>query len=213
LTRNTELQSNHFSSRPPKNGPRPMPTAANADQMPIAFARSLAREDVGDDREGRGHDQRAADAHQDADGDQLVRGVDDEHAQARAAEQQEAELERPLAAEPVAEGAHREQQPGEGQQVGVDHPLERRAGGVELLLEARQGDVQDRVVEPDDQEAQGQDGERLPPPCIDLGRDRKRKRLAVGEVSRHVPLLGVVGHATTWAPAATVIPRELPGNP
>jgi hypothetical protein len=40
---------------------------------------------------------------------------------AHPAEEQEAELERPLAAERVTEGAHRQQQAGEGEQVGVDH--------------------------------------------------------------------------------------------
>jgi hypothetical protein len=81
----------------------------------------LAGEDVRDDRQRRGHDQRAADAHRGADGDQLARGVDEEYSEARPAEGQEAELERPPAAEPVAEGAHRQQQAGEGEQVGVDH--------------------------------------------------------------------------------------------
>src|SRR5829696_6037599 len=40
LSQNTELQENHSSSRPPTNGPSPMPTPAIADQMPIALPRS-----------------------------------------------------------------------------------------------------------------------------------------------------------------------------
>ena len=40
LTRNTEDQSNHSSSSPPASGPRPIPTAASAAQMPIALPRS-----------------------------------------------------------------------------------------------------------------------------------------------------------------------------
>ena len=40
LSQNTELQENHSSSRPPTNGPRPMPTPAIADQIPIALPRS-----------------------------------------------------------------------------------------------------------------------------------------------------------------------------
>ena len=40
LSRNTEVQSNHSSSRPPKSGPRPTPIAAMALHTPIAFARS-----------------------------------------------------------------------------------------------------------------------------------------------------------------------------
>ena len=71
LSQNTALQENHSSSRPPTNGPRPMPTPAIADQMPIALRALLAREDVHDHRERRGHDHRAADAHRGAQRDQL----------------------------------------------------------------------------------------------------------------------------------------------
>jgi hypothetical protein len=65
-------------------------------------------------------------------------------------------------AEAVAERAHRQQQPGEDQEVRVDDPLQGRAGGTELLLQARQRDVEDGVVEPDDQQAQREHRERLP---------------------------------------------------
>ena len=75
---------------------------------------------------------------------------DDEHAEAAAAEQGETDLQGVLAAEAVAERAHRQEQAGEDEHVGVDDPLERRRRGVEVLLQARQGDVQDGVVEPDD---------------------------------------------------------------
>ena len=40
LTRKTDVQENHSSSRPPKSGPRPMPIAAMPAQMPIALPRS-----------------------------------------------------------------------------------------------------------------------------------------------------------------------------
>jgi hypothetical protein len=42
LRRKTEDQSNHSSSRPPASGPRPIPTAASAAQIPIALPRSSA---------------------------------------------------------------------------------------------------------------------------------------------------------------------------
>jgi hypothetical protein len=116
---------------------------------PDRLAALLAREHVRDDRQRRRHDQRAADAHHRADGDQLVRALDDEHAQAAAAEQREAGLERVLAAEAVAERAHRQEQVGEDEHVGVDDPPQRRRRGVEVLLQARQRHVQDGVVEPE----------------------------------------------------------------
>ncbi len=75
---------------------------------PDRLAALLAREDVRDDRQRRGHDQCPSNTHGSADGDQLVRGVDDEHGQARAAEEHEAGLEGPLAAEAIAESAHRQ---------------------------------------------------------------------------------------------------------
>ena len=40
LSQKTELHENHSRSRPPTKGPRPIPTPAMADQMPIAFPRS-----------------------------------------------------------------------------------------------------------------------------------------------------------------------------
>ena len=55
-----------------------------------------------------------------------VGGVDEQHGEAGAAEQREAGLQRALAAEAVAERAHRQQQAGEHEQVRVDDPLQRR---------------------------------------------------------------------------------------
>ena len=40
FSQNTELHENHSRRSPPTNGPRPMPTPATADQMPIALPRS-----------------------------------------------------------------------------------------------------------------------------------------------------------------------------
>ena len=80
-----------------------------------------------------------------AEGDQLVGGVR-RAATARLAppKSDETGLERALAPEAVAERAQREQQAGEDEQVGVDDPLQRRRGGVEVLLQRRQRDVEDR---------------------------------------------------------------------
>ena len=103
--------------------------------------------------------------------DELVGGVDEQDAEAGPAEQQQPGLQRALAAEAVAERAHRQQQAGEHEQVRVDDPLQRRAGRAELLLQRGQRDVEDGVVEPDDHEAQGQHGEGLPAPGVVDGID------------------------------------------
>ena len=96
----------------------------------------------------------------------------DEGAEAREPEDGDARLERELAPEPVAERAEDEQQAGEDEQVGVDHPLQLRSGGAELVLQGRQGDVEDRVVEPDDEQAQREHAERLPAASVLNGINR-----------------------------------------
>ena len=94
-------------------------------------------EEVGDDRERGGHDQRSAHAHGRSHGDHLVGRVGDQGAEAGEAEDRHARLKRKLAPEAVAERAEDEQQAGEDEQVGVDHPLQLRGGGVELVLQGR----------------------------------------------------------------------------
>ena len=127
----------------------------------------LTREDVRDDREGRRHDQRSADAHDCSKGDQLAGGADGDDGHARPGEHDEPGQERSLAPEPIAKGSGREQEAGEREEVGVHHPLERRPGGVKVMLQGRQCDVEDRVVEPDDHQAQREHAEGLPSPGVD----------------------------------------------
>ena len=74
-----------------------------------------------------------------AHGDHLVGRVGDERAEAGEPEDRDARLERKLAPEAVAERAEHEQQAREDEQVGVDHPLQLRGGGVELGLHASAG--------------------------------------------------------------------------
>ena len=107
-------------------------------------------------------------------------GVGDQGAEAGEPEDRDADLERALAPEAVAERAEDEQQPCEDEQVGVDHPLQLRRGSVELVLQRRQGDVENRVVEPDDHQAQRQHAERLPTARVMNGIDRHQAALLVG---------------------------------
>ena len=87
-------------------------------------------------------------------------------AERRDGEDDEPDLERPRATEPVAERAHRQEQAGEDEDVGVDHPLELGRRRREGPLDRRQGDVEDGVVEPDEDEAQRQDAEGPPAPRV-----------------------------------------------
>ena len=80
--------------------------------------------------------------------------------------------EAPVAAEAVAEAAGGEQQAGEHQRVGVDDPLQLAGRGAEPALgrrvgERRERDVQDRVVERDDDEADAEHQQREPPAAVD----------------------------------------------
>jgi hypothetical protein len=122
----------------------------------------LTREGVHEDRERRGHDQRAADAHGGTSRDQHAVGRRHRGPQRRGAEQDEAGVQRALAAEPVAERAHRQQQAGEDEDVAVDDPLQRARRGVEVALDRRQGDVEDRVVDADDEQRDAERAEDLP---------------------------------------------------
>ena len=135
---------------------------------PDRLAALLAREDVDDHRQRGGHDHRPADAHRRPQHDQLRRILRERGEHAGDAEEHEPGLQGPLAAEAVAERAHREQDAGEGEQIRVDDPLQRGARRREVGLQRRQRDVEHRVVEPDDEQAEGEDAERLPAALVHL---------------------------------------------
>ena len=81
-------------------------------------------------------------------------------------EQHQPELQRALAPVPVAERAGREQQPGEHERVDGDDPLQLRLGRVQLARQRRDRDVEARVADEDDQQAQAEHRERPPPPVV-----------------------------------------------
>ncbi len=62
----------------------------------------------------------------------------------------------------IAEAARQQQQPAEGDQVGVDDPCEAALGETEFVLDRRQCDVHDRRVEHDHEHAGTQRVERQP---------------------------------------------------
>ena len=121
----------------------------------------VGREDVGEDRQRRRHDQGGADAHDGPEGGELPGGAAE-----GATEDQEAGGEGALAAEAVADGAGGEQQPGEHEAVGVDDPLQGAVAGVQLPHQRGQGHVEDRVPDHDDDEAEAEDDQRPPPLAV-----------------------------------------------
>ena len=125
-------------------------------------------EDVGEQRQGGRHDQRGTHAHRGPGEDQLG-GAGRQAGQDRAhAEDDEAHHEGALAAEAVADAAHGEEEPGEHERVAVDDPLELARGGLEIAQQVGDGDVEDRVVERDHEEAHAQHGQRPPASFVDL---------------------------------------------
>jgi len=62
----------------------------------------------------------------------------------------------PLAAEPVGQAAEGQQQRGEDQVVGVDHPLQLRSGGVQLAHHGRKRHVHHRRFQVDQERRQQQ---------------------------------------------------------
>ena len=103
-----------------------------------------------------------------ATGDDLRRVGRLRREQAGEEERREAELERALAPEAVAERARGEEQAREHEGVRRHHPLELRLGGAEVASERGEGDVEGRVAAEHDQQAQAQHGQRPPPAGVGL---------------------------------------------
>ena len=115
-----------------------------------------------EDREAAGHQQGRAqslegpggDEHLDVGRQRAEHGGDAEATHAHG-------IHRP-SPEPVTEGAAEQDERGQRQGVGVDHPLEPGEVGVEVAADRREGDVDDRAVEQGDPAAQDRGGEGQP---------------------------------------------------
>ena len=120
-------------------------------------------EDVADDPHRHRVEHRAPHRLQHAEGDQQAERGGDAAQQRRDREDDEPRLEDAAAAEPVPGGPAEDQQAREHERVGVDDPLQARDTCVQFATDRGQGDVDDRVVEPDDQQAHAADHEDQPP--------------------------------------------------
>ena len=83
-----------------------------------------------------------------------------------AGEADQADHQRALAADDVADPAAEQQQAAERQRVGGDHPLPVRVGEAERVLRGGERDVDDGVVEDDHQLRDAQDREDPPAPFV-----------------------------------------------
>ena len=83
------------------------------------------------------------------------------------AEENQTDVEGELAPEPVPECSHGQQQAGEYEDVGIDHPLQLACRSPELTHQGGQGNIENGVVQPDDDEAERKHYEGCPPSPID----------------------------------------------
>ena len=162
LMKKIEDQPNASVRTPPSSGPTAAAEAIVAPQIPNAVPALAPVELLGDQRQPAGVHDRAADA--------LARARDDQEQRARGQraqergqrEQAEADREHELAAEQVGERAGGQQERGQGQRVGVDHPLDVREARVQIGRDLRQRDVHDRDVE-QQHERRDADNQQRPP--------------------------------------------------
>jgi hypothetical protein len=96
--------------------------------------------------------------------------------QRRGREHAQADHEHEPAAEPVGQRAAGQQQPGETERIGVDHPLQVGEAGVERALDVRQRGVDDRDVE-QQHERRDADRKQCPPLLLHGGREYGQARV------------------------------------
>jgi len=138
----------------------------------------FAREGGADDGERRGHDGRAADAQEGAGRDQHLGGRGQGGPQRSDAEHHQAELQGFLAPDAVANRAHRQQQRGKDQHIGIDDPLQIAGRGAEIVRDRGKSDVEDGVVQADHDQRNADEDQADPPPGI-------AGRVLMGSCDRH----------------------------
>src|SRR6185503_18714466 len=113
------------------------------------------------EREAVGQQQSGADALHGARGEQQGQARRQRAQQGRSSEQPSAGDQQAAAAVMVAQGAAEEEQRRQGQQEGVDHPLDLGGAGAVTGADRGQGDVEHRAV--DERQARGEDTRRQGP--------------------------------------------------
>ena len=131
-------------------------------------------ERVGQDRQCRREDERGSDAHETAHDDEHLGRVGERCQTGEPAEEDQADGQRALTSELVAERAGGEQQAGEHDDVRVDDPLQIGPARTQVAHDRRQRDVEDRVVDRDDHERHAEDGQGVPATLVGLLRAEQR---------------------------------------
>ncbi len=163
LTKRIQRQLKKSVRMPPKSAPAEAPAdghGAPDPQCPGA-GRALG-ERRRQDGQGGGRQDGGSQALQGPGADQPGLALRHAAEQARHGEDGQAHHEDPPPTEQVGCSAAEKEEPGEGQRVGVDDPLEVRGAEVQVALDGREGDVDDGGVEHDHELADADDAEDDP---------------------------------------------------
>ncbi len=144
--------------------------AQRGDRAPASDggAALLGGEDVDQDRQGARHEERSADAHQSAGGDDLPRLLREGAERGGDAEDGQAHQQHLLAPEAVREAAGGEQDTGQHQGVRVHEPLEFLGPGPQFTAHRRQRDVEHRGVDRHHEHGQAQHRQNRPAAWMSL---------------------------------------------
>ena len=178
LTQNTACQPECSTSSPPASGPMASPRPDDTGPYPDDHGQFTAAEDLGQQRQRqRGQQRRAGTLHRP--GSDQHRRTGGKAARGRpGGEQQQAGHEHLAPAEAVAELAAEQDQSREGHDIGVDGPFELVRRGTQVVLDRRDRDVDDGVVQEDREQGQAGGGECQRP------RPAARSRLSGGRCLR-----------------------------
>src|SRR6202050_1299879 len=125
---------------------------------------SICREHIGQDRQRGGHQRRRAHPHDRPRPDEPLRSARPRRQGRPAPKDDEATHEHPLAPYPITERSEAQQQTSKEDRKGIDDPLQLGRGRVQTADDRRQGDIENRVVEADQQQGDAQNGQGHPAP-------------------------------------------------
>ena len=170
LIRKMLLESKCSSRKPPEIGPIATPSPDTAAQMAIAFGRSFDGKMFVRIDSVVGMIPAAPRPMSAREAMSMVASVERAASDGPEREHHQPGRERAPAPEAITEAARGEQQAREHQHVAVDDPLQLARARVELLADAWQTDVEDRVAHRDHEQAEREHAQRLPAARIRLHR-------------------------------------------
>ena len=167
----THSQPSPSVTGPPISSPEVAPTPPIPPQMPSALLRSWPFvEHRRQERQRGGSQDRRCNPLQHPGGDEDLIGPGEPAQERRRCKERYADHEHAAAPEQVGGPATEQQEPPEGEQVGAHHPLQSPGREAERLVDARQGDVDDRPVEDHHEERGPEQRQRQPAPGIRVAR-------------------------------------------